>query len=565
MLLIETGLVLFVFVLTFLKPDLGGRTFGRIERPLAQFAKRRTLAVITVGLSALALRAAVLPILPVPYPALQDEFSYQLMADTFAHGRLANPTHPMWMHFESFGVIHRPTYCSMYYPAQGLFMALGQMLAKHTFWGVWLSAGLMCASLCWALQAWVSPIWAFVGGMLAVIRIGVFSYWANSYWGGAVAAIGGALVLGAFPRLKRSHPVRNSMAMGLGFALLANSRPYEGLFFSVPVLVLLAIWIIKSRKQAFRSVFLTTVVPLGLLIGAVAIWMMFYFSRTTRNPFLSPYVVDMRTYFVEPVFPWLPLRPVPHYNHEILRRSYLGFGVQQYAIVRMHPILSLVVKMLMLWFFFLGPLLTLFFLVLALAVSPGASIKDIGPKLGPLLWTSGTTLFAISLPVYINPHYAAPATAAFYALMALSMQRIRRWRLRNSQQGLFVLRAIPTLAFALLALRIAIPVLHLPISNPAIPQTWASSWFQLLPRSEVERYLKSIPGQHLAIVHYSQIHDPRQGWVSNAADIDNSRIVWAHDMGQSNKELISYFGKRDVWDVFPDENPVRVLCSRAQR
>ncbi len=287
---IEAALSVLALVLAFAVPKLGSRWFEAIERSFGKLAQRRGLSVVVVGLTALALRLALLPILPVPTPAAMDEFSYLLIADTFAHGRLANPTSPMWAHLESPLVLWQPTHVGIYHPAQSLFMAVGQVLLGHPFWGVWLSVGIMCAAITWMLQAWVGESWALLGGFLAVIRLGTYSYWADSYWGGAVAAIGGALVLGALPRMKQERRVRHALLMGVGLAILGNSRPYEGVFFGIPIAVALLAWMLEAEAAGIGRVAARCCPAAGLLLVLTVVAMGFYFWRITAalNP---PYLL----------------------------------------------------------------------------------------------------------------------------------------------------------------------------------------------------------------------------------------------------------------------------------
>jgi len=551
MLLIESGLVLLAVLLAFAWPGLGSRWFLPCERAMARLARRRGVAVLVVGITALALRAALLPILPIPTPGVHDEFSYLLMADTFAHGRLTNPTHPMWVHFETFHVIQKPTYASMYFPAQGVFLATGQVVFHHPFWGVWLSAGLMCAAICWMLHGWLPPFWALLGGFLAVVRLATFSYWVNTYFGGAVAALGGALVLGALPRIKRHERLSDVVVMGLGLALLANSRPYEGLFFSLPIAGALLLWIFRRRGTDLPQTLRRVVLPLAVILTATAAAMLYYFWRVTGHPFQTPFFVNLATYDPVPYFPWESVKSWPVYHHEIMQRFYTGWLLDYYEIGRSHPIVDLFVKTAAFLLFYLGPLFTIPIFLLGLVLPRGFSVKDISPHTRFLLFVSGVTFLGVLLPVFFNPHYAAPMTCVVYALLMGALQRIRHWKWSGRHVGLALVRGVSTVAFLLLLVSLGAHILH--IRGNSARQTWCSPYEQRWDRPRIQSEMEEQPGRQLLLVHYNPEHDPRASWVSNGADIDGSKVVWANDMGpQKNQELIEYFKGWKVWLVEPD-------------
>src|ERR1700757_4995165 len=250
--IIELGLTATAFVVSLGWPRLGSKFFARIEPIFKPLARRRGFAVVVVGLTDLLLRLAILPMCPIPNPSVPDDFSYLLAADTFSHGRLTNPTPAMWSHFESIHITMRPTYMSIYFPAQGLVLAAGKVLLGHPWYGLLITNALMCAAICWMLQGWIPPAWALLGGVLAVIHLGLFSYWMNTYHAGAIAALGGALVLGSMPRLKKSASVRHGLVMVTGFIILALSRPFEGLLLGLPVVLALGYRAFFAKDQAFK-------------------------------------------------------------------------------------------------------------------------------------------------------------------------------------------------------------------------------------------------------------------------------------------------------------------------
>jgi len=549
--------------LAFIRPELGDAWFSRLETSLAAFAHKRALAVVSVGLLALGLRLALLPILPVPQPEVHDEYSHLLLADTLAHGRLANPPHPMWVHFETFHVNWRPTYASMYYPAHGLFLALGQVVLGHPFWGVWFSSGLMCAAICWALQGWVPPQWALLGGMLAVIRLGAFSYWTNSYWGGTVSALGAALVLGAFPRIKRDQRARDAVLMAIGMALLASTRPYEGLFFCIPFLIALVWWMLGKDSPPLRRSVACVFAPAAFVMACAFAGLGYYFYRVTGSPFTIPYQVNIHQYGLV-YFPWDQIKPV-QFHHPVMQMFYRGdpvIGVYNFA--RQHPFELQFFKALVVWLFFFGPLLSMPILVWLLT-RRGNLWSSLNPDLRLVLVVCAVTYFSIMLTIYIGqPHYAAPLTPVFYLLILFAMHELWTWQWRGSPSGRFLVRAVPAICLILLIARAGASAIHV-APKPSWVRTWCSEDWQNLARARVLKQLEDTPGDHLVIVRYLPGHDfILDEWVFNNSDIDGSKVVWARDMGpEKNAELLQYFKNRRAWLVDPDVKPVQILAYSA--
>jgi len=551
---VELGVVLFALVFAFFFPRAGATWFSKFEQRLRNLARRKSLAVLTVGLAALIARTAILPVLPVPQPHVNDEFSYLLAADTFLHGRLTNPTHQMWTHFEVFHVLWRPTYASKYFPAQGLLLAAGRLLAGHAFVGVLISVAVMCAAICWMLQGWMSPGWALLGGLLAVIRLGTFSYWANSYWGGSLAAIGGVLVLGSLPRIIQQGRAAHALWMALGLGILANSRPYEGLILSLIVGIALLIWLLKLRGEAFRAFAGRIAVPMVLVLAIFAGGMGYYFWRVTGSPFRTPYQVYESQYGYSPLFLWQHLRPLPAYRSAEMRVYYLGDALEPYANSRNFWGLyyETIEKGRVLYLFFFGPVLTLPLLGATVIVWQGFRRKHRRWQIWFLFSAAFVSAAGLAVEVYCLPHYAAPVTCLIYAVVLVSMRQLRAWRFFGRPVGRFLARAVPAICIVMLVLRIAGPPLHL-YDEDEWRQKWYNSLSPRTGRVAVESQLAAIPGKHLAIVPYQE-SQLGYDWVYNQADIENARVVWALDFGPAaNRELIEYFKDRRVWIVDSDD------------
>ena len=310
---VEVGLALLALLLVFWRPAAIDCRLRALWRRLARIRPRRAVAIAACGGFVLCL-ASYIP-LGFPVPWVADESGNLLIADTLAHGRLANPTPRVPAAFEAVYMIVRPVYTSHRPPAYSTVLAVGQLLG-HPGIGVALWVGLLAGACCWFLQGWLPPPWPLVGAALLALRVGVDSYWGQSYWGGSATAVGGMLLYGALPRLWRwgAPRIRRdrfvlAAAIALGLLLLANSRPMEGFVAALPAAAVLAALALSHRRRAARPVLL----PVVVAVGAAAALTAAYNRSLTGTPWKLPYQLYRETYGAETPVPFTaPPKPVSY-------------------------------------------------------------------------------------------------------------------------------------------------------------------------------------------------------------------------------------------------------------
>lgn len=469
-------------------------------------------------------------------PRVQDEFSYLLASDTYASGRVTNPTPALPEHFETVHVLLSPTYASKYPPAQGLLLAVGQVLTGEPIVGVWLSFGLMCAAFTWMLAGWVRPGWALWGGGLGSLwlvghqAIGAAfepAFWATSYWGGALPATGAALVFGGLRRTLTRPRVPPALMMALGLGVLANSRPAEGLFVALVPCAVLAVWLLRSRAVSLAQRVRRVVFPMAVVLAAVGTGMAWLNYRVTGHPLRLPYVA----YHARDAT-WQPFLGRAHAAGQApalrFRKGTPEPGTGLGSVRR----------------FYLPPYL------LILLLSAPWVMRDRWAWV-PLASTGmvGAVLVA---ETFTLSHYAAPAAAPLVLLFTLSARRLALWRVARARIGVWLVRLC--LAFAVASALVAGG--ESVLDRPRQGGLWPAQ------RAAMLRRLNADGRRHIVLVSYGPRHTNGAEWVYNRADIEAARVVWARSLGpERDRALLARYAVRTSWrlHVDADDGPLQLV------
>lgn len=488
-------------------------------------------------------------------PEVHDEFAYLLAGDTFAHGRLTNPTHALADSFQTLHTLQRPSYQAKYPPGQGLALGAGEFLTGRPIVGVWMSAALMVGAMCWMLQAWAPGRWALLGAGLIAAQVvfmgrpydeGQLAYWGQSYWGGAVAALGGALLFGGARRALGGPcgraRIAPALAMGTGAVVLAASRPYEGFLLSAPVACAVGWWVLRGREAGFGRRLLRVGVPAAAALALGGVWLLYYNHRVTGEWARLPYMAYREQYQSAPIWLWQRAREEPRDLCEPLLQ-YARW--EQESATREQSRAELVFGRA--W---MARRAVLFQIgapaALALLLMLPWVLKDRWMALAAV--SAGVMLAGAMLSTFYYEHYAAPMAGPLLVLAVAALRRVGAVRIGRARTG-----------HAAVLILVA-------LTGGGVAREWrrelrgpghaAYAWaFQ---RSALEEKLESEGGKHLVMVRYGPRHSFHFERVANSADPDRSAVVWARELDAAqNERVLEYYRDRRAWLLVVDDDNAR--------
>ncbi len=522
-------------VLPLLKPD-GSAADHRcmvlqLYRLISRVGRRRRACWLGIAIFTIAFRMSLSSVLPHPQPASHDEFGYLLGAELFAHGRTAEPPHPLWPFFESVHVIAWPVYAPKYPPAQSAFLAAGLVVFRDPFAGVLLSVALFSATVYWMLCTYLRPAFALLGGVSTSLYFGAGHYWTETYWGGAVAGLGAALLIGAFGRYVRGEGAWG-WALGAGGLLLMNSRPYESTVLIASLVALLAGHAFRRRMPPRR------LAPVLVSLGLAAALTLGYNYSVTGSPVKLPYLLYMDHYASAPQFWFQPLPEPKVYRNAALRLTAEKCEIANYQEIKAFSAPGRVSQNLLI--ILVTVLLDGGILTLAPLILLPLFLRD--PTARRFAAILGLMLAAVTLEVVMFLHYLAPLIAVAALLSFLLLDRIWRYRKVRGRDRVLLVGCLS-------ALVLAGPLWH---AGGAVAggkwRLYRGEDFGAKRARVAEKILRQ-PGRHVVLVRFHPQQNPDAPWVANGAELDQARLVWAHDRGGENTQLERYFRGRTFWTL----------------
>ncbi len=461
-----------------------------------------------------------------PTPTITDEFSYLLAADTFASGRLTNPTHPKWEFFETFHVLMQPTYQSKYFPGQGLVLALGQKIFHYPIVGIWIFLCLGIVATCWMLQGWFSRKWSMFGATLAAVFV-VFSDISQSFIYNPCTFLGGVLVLGSAKRIVDPLVLNNRRSIlcgtvfGIGAGMLLLSRPFEGGCLCAATVGWL--WWSTPFKEFDRLKALFVFQATGLLfVGGFGAFLLHYNQVVTGDAWTFPYALHDQRYLTVPVILWQKFTPATEWTNYLLGKFYsvtmADFLRVDWQLESVTHFLAASYKKLECFAVFYPNMALMPVFLLGMVALWKSKDRPL------LIGVFATGVFTICSTACWVSSYGLHLLGPVVLAAVFGFRSLFTWHRNFQREGARIALSL------VVAIFISYPLVY------SLRRCFNGPYYQTIDSfNEVRETLKQIPGKLILFVNYEDFDLAVVDWVYNAADIDSARVVWARDLGKKKK------------------------------
>ena len=537
------GIILGVGLLTLITPAAGN--FGRIAAWLNVASPwRRRMTTLLVGMFAFAYFVATAFLQQRDmFPKTHDECSYAIGAHIVAAGRLWMPRHPLADFFESFYILAKPAYCSIYFPGTAMLFAPGVWLHLPG----WVIPCLCCAGAAAALHLLITELVDDAAGLLAAILL-ISLTWFRTFTILMMAQgpmlLAGLLILIVALQWMKLPNWKWALLLGVLAGWAGIIRPVDTLAFAIPVAVLV---IARRNRTAIVSV-------LGML-PFVAIQLVFNVGVTSHVA-QTPYTLYLQRYQPGSVF------GVHAFDPDAAPQSTLPQMQKDYALSRTYLQRHTPGNFIKPWLFTQTPEgfppRPAYLAMIADTTLPARWLLLLLP-VGLLGLTDRRRIAcAAVLPIFIglyilNPffleHYAIPLIGSVVLLVILGVRQL--------------VIAVPRLRIAVTAMVLATCITALWEVNHLIEREPAKQISDEALPSGLLRKANDLLSGEPAIVLFK--FNPKGNWKAepvyntDVAWPDDAEVVRAHDLGDRDRELIDYYGKLQpdrmlfIWDAAADE------------
>jgi hypothetical protein len=466
------------------------------------------------------------------YPRFHDEHMYLLQMRLMSSFRLwtAPPHNPDF--FDSFHMLVKPVYASIYFPGTAL-MYLWELWLHAPIWiGPVIAAGAIVA-LAFRIASELLDD-AVLGLVTALLLLGVlwFRYLSMVIMSHSVIMLLGLAMMWAYLRWRKSPSLSWAAVIGVLAGWSAITRPVDAICYATPVAIAMLLYLFKHDRKRFVATAATIVVASLPLLSLQLI-----LDKGVTGHFLkTPYQLYNNFYAPNLAYGTRSYNPtaVPQtvVQQKIVYDEFFNKTAAE-AAIRNSPVKS--------WFDwkfyqllnygFANPLLVILFPIALL------DLDRRRPRLlaGVLpMYMLGYAFFA-----FLLPHYCVVPSPAIAFIAVMGVDALRRIfpSLRASIETFFVLGLI------------VLPVASCNEFTGRLDDHFATTTM----RAVTIDMPKVVHAPAVVLFHYNDRDDYNQEPVYNldTVNIDDEPIIRAHDLGpQRNPELFDYYAKHQPDRMF---------------